>query len=290
MLSGNRELFTIERQCHRPSHGTYTVVDREQLPIGSVEQMLSIPVIPAMSMWPFWKANPSGSATAANQPPFPPLATCTTSPGCLGPRDAIYNALDDLIRRLRSPTTITIPNFSGNLTFSGTLSDLAQAQVFSKLGKNLTGPAWTTPGLITYLTQLRPSLLDGTRSSMCWMSLIPWSTPCWILKLTTTTLVAGYIAADPDRGAVSALSSARLLTFFRPSFILFPNSGENIGNEATLFHEALHGYTGIPDMSLLDRFYKNSSPPSCNISTYIADNVLQYSAGLDSATNFCPKK
>ena len=61
-----------------------------------------------------------------------------------------------------------------------------------------------------------------------------------------------------------------------------------------LFHEALHGLTGLLDrgtilhptqlMELLDI---RSADKSCAISSIIAIDVLSYSAGLDPTTTSC---
>jgi hypothetical protein len=66
---------------------------------------------------------------------------------------------------------------------------------------------------------------------------------------------------------------AGLMTFFDPQAVCNSTSGpKRLLNEALLFHEGLHGYTGIQDGPLLHDF--GQSPPSYNITYYINTDVL----------------
>lgn len=75
-----------------------------------------------------------------------------------------------------------------------------------------------------------------------------------------------------------------------PAPILYESSGRNLGNESTIFHEALHGLTGKSDLLILSALYGSAHglDPSCNISVYIEKNVLSQSSGLDQTTSKCP--
>lgn len=58
-----------------------------------------------------------------------------------------------------------------------------------------------------------------------------------------------------------------------------------LGNESMLFHEALHGISGLDDIAIMAKLgFKNSQGPSCNISLKIEGLVLSQSAGLDPST------
>src|ERR1039458_8799709 len=63
--------------------------------VGSVDQVVAA-MAPyfALSFWAFEGGNASGNGTAVSNPQYPPLPTCTSSPGCIGPKEGIYNALD----------------------------------------------------------------------------------------------------------------------------------------------------------------------------------------------------
>jgi hypothetical protein len=107
--------------------------------------------------------------------------------------------------------------------------------------------------------------------------------------------IPGYqtVGDDFQNSSLSAETdtpSNPLLTFFRPSAILYPDAGQNLGNEALIFHEALHGWTQIQDISLLQDFYGPSggAKPICQITVYIEDYVLSESPGLDSTAMPCP--
>ena len=56
-----------------------------------------------------------------------------------------------------------------------------------------------------------------------------------------------------------------------PSYILTALNGKNIGNEANIFHEALHGLLGIQDQFLFSYLGQSAS---CNITEWILNQVL----------------
>jgi hypothetical protein len=73
-----------------------------------------------------------------------------------------------------------------------------------------------------------------------------------------------------------------------PSFILYDNLGMNLGNEGTIFHEALHGYTGQFDSQLMSDFDIKDSQPICEITTYLQNKVLLGLPGINPAVTSCP--
>jgi len=230
-------------------------------------------------IWPW-----GGSNTATQQQWYPPLASCPSSLGCnggnVGYQQAIYNALADLITRLRNPVTVG-KDANGNPI---TLGDLAQSKVFNKLGSSRT-----TAGFLNYLTDETPQFNDALTSSYCEKSLVPdvgtgVKPNCWLLKFPIgAQTVSEYFTNDPTGQQTDARTdtpSDPLRTFFRPQSIALRNSGWNSCNESVIVHEALHGWTGIQDRQLESKFCSNSDLPSDCITDSVWDNVLQKSPGL----------
>ena len=78
-----------------------------------------------------------------------------------------------------------------------------------------------------------------------------------------------------------------LLVFFDPAAIGLNGEGKNIGNESVIFHEALHGFTGLFDEQILQRL--NKPLPSCNIDKLIREEVLAFAPALNSqVATSCP--
>jgi hypothetical protein len=261
--------------------------------VGSVDQVVAA-MAPyfALSFWAFEGGNASGNGTAVSNPQYPPLPTCTSSPGCIGPKEGIYNALDNLKSLLQDPTFVGYDPQSG---IHYTLGELAQMRVFSDLGTDARGnPRYTTNAFIQYLTTKRPTFYDGLKSQYCNDELLPLSLlnpPCvrFLGKTWLGETVAAYFG-DPSNSGTTAETgtpSNPLLTFFRPSAILTNSQGRNQANEGLLFHEALHGFTGLQDSNILDDLGYGYSQitASCNITIYIQQTVLKFTSKLDSTTN-----
>ena len=251
--------------------------------VGSVEQVVRKWFRIAQGFSPLAGANYSGNFTSVMEDWFPFLDHCTTTPGCIGPSEAIYNALDDLKRRLNDPA----------------VSRLAQTEVFDLLGNDASGKKLTTASFVEYLTAKRPGFFDGLRSYYCKDALDAGSLGTAIVtalfyaaasapKNSVLTSVQYYLThpqMHPTSDAVTATPGNPLLVFFRASSVLYPSLGKNLGNEGLIFHEALHGFTGKGDGEILQTFgWKPVDSPSCNISRYIEDNVLSKSPYLDSAS------
>jgi len=228
------------------------------------------------AIWPW-----GGPNTATLQAWYPPL----------DPDYAIYNALTDLINRLKSTTVVKDPNSSPPFQ-STTVAGLAQTYVFNALGGNRTNS-----GFISYLTGTKARFYNGATSSYCHESL----TPGWSISCSVRQHIPGYQSVSDDFKSTDPLTEVEaetntnspgnpLLTFFRPSSILYPDAGQNLGNEALIFHEAIHGWTQLQDLDLLEKFY----PPGgqgkriCDITVYIQNYVLSPSPGLDLTPSPCP--
>ncbi len=162
---------------------------------------------------------------------------------------------------------------------------VTQKKVFDVVGTDTTS-------FLIYLTSKRPLFYDGLQSTYCFEALTPMdpSASCNYPPLSwISTSVAGELAANPGAGAYSGTPSDPLVTFFRPSYILYNSLGRNLGNEGTVFHEALHGMTGRQDEQILENLgFAAFEQPSCAISVYIEQRVLSQSWGLDGAAQACP--
>jgi hypothetical protein len=240
--------------------------------VGSVDQVAAEALNVALSLWAFLGGNNSGNGTAIDQQLYPPLSHCSSPPSCVGHHEAINNALYDLVARLSDQQ----------------LSKTAQEQVFDKLGNDSWGRPLTTNAFVKYLTSLRPGFYNGLRSSYCRAALTPPDSEAlcnlrWLRGQFTS--VADYFRSNPTAGAVTGTPNMSLFIYFRPESIGYDNYGKNLGNEATLFHEALHGMTGLLDSEtyiqgapqLLERLGYTRFDPSCKVTKYIQDHVLKLS-------------
>jgi hypothetical protein len=79
--------------------------------------------------------------------------------------------------------------------------------------------------------------------------------------------------------AITSTPSAHgrgLLTFFDPAGVYLTAAGTPTGivNQALLFHEGLHGYTGHSDSDLLADFLNDGvNTPSCEITDYLERTI-----------------
>jgi hypothetical protein len=173
---------------------------------------------------------------------------------------------------------------------NSTVGDLAQTQVFTRLGRDANGNTLTTASFIRYLAKRQPGFFDATTSTFCHDALTS-TTAEWFCALPLYEGVFGtvqsYFETNPQTGAQTQTPSDPLLTFIKPSFILLSSSGKNMGNEATIVHEALPGLTGLYDLQIMG-FGVTSGQYICNITTYIQNDVLSYSRLAGTATNSCP--
>jgi hypothetical protein len=225
---------------------------------GSVRKLVTDVLLVASGLWPFRSGNQSANKSAAPNPQYAPLDKCTQTPGCVGPYDAIYNALYDLERRLASGTVDT-------------------QKLFGKLGSDADGKPLNTSTFLTYLKANRPHFYNGLKSKFCYARLTPWSEPCLIPLIGNSQTVEDYFKNTLTSDAETGTPSKPLLVFFRPSSIIYNNLGANLGNEGLVFHEALHGLTGKKDDQILDLLgYKDVyNIASCNITNYIQQLVLR---------------
>jgi hypothetical protein len=226
--------------------------------VGSVDSFQALLLELENSYSGFAGANASGNNTAVND--FPSLA--------FGPGNAIWNAYTDLIAQLSSDTTAC--------------SIGAKLYVFSKF-RDANGYPMTRSSFVAYLTSKTPEFLDGTASTWDYKNAVCGTGGSGLLNWFKhancsgpTGSVKSYFANNPDDSAATETPSYPFLTFLRPSSIETTNSGKTIDNEALLFHEALHGMTGLYDEAPVASLELNLTlkPPSQNVTNYIKGHVL----------------
>jgi hypothetical protein len=90
------------------------------------------------------------------------------------------------------------------------------------------------------------------------------------------------LARIPDTAALAWTPHDPLYVFFNPQWIGLNAAGRNLGNEALIFHEALHGFTGLTDDQLLTALRWPWLDSSCKVNISIQRDVLERSPGLNS--------
>jgi hypothetical protein len=217
----------------------------------------------AATLWAAPGGSPSLVGASIQMSPFPPLPSC---PGQQNP--CALEALNDALKSLR-------------LKLAGACI-ACDTSVFSRLGSS-----YTRTGLSLLLAR-EPRFYDGTRSNLrlnglCgraagfigfldWILCGPPPIPADTCPSSTNT-VSQFLACTKGTAVTETptQSGQGLLTFFDPSKINLSNAATPTGivNQALLFHEGLHGYTGLSDASLLTDFKYRFDDPSCLITGYL---------------------
>jgi hypothetical protein len=228
--------------------------------IGSVDKWVAKALNVAKSFWPFASGNPSRNRTAVPQPWYAPLQSCPgASTPC--PQEAIMSALAYLRTLLQSPCSA------------------CTTQVLKYL------PGTSQAGFLDYVS-LTPRFFDGSRSyAPSNKALCPSGFFNQFFCSFGTETVHAYMQRTESE-AVSQTPSDRykgMQVFFdmvdAPCNVLSspaPRPGDKgVLNQALLFHEAIHGYTGLMDMSLQSAFPGLTiGGPSTNITDYLELNVI----------------
>lgn len=206
----------------------------------------------ANSLWAAPDGGPARNDGSAQMSWFPPLQTCPgASKPCAG--EATWNAFKALKTLMAGPNC-----------------PLCNTQVFTKLGI-------TQSQFYTYLS-LPPLLSDGTRSNapmnhvMCnW-----WNIFCAYGSET----VANFMQRKGSDAISRTPSPKGVVIFFNP--VVACTAGTSPGtilNEAMLFHETLHGFTGLGDNDLANALGANSGNYNINTQgsvaiTYYLENYV----------------
>jgi hypothetical protein len=232
---------------------------------------------------PIGGCNPSGNFTAVNQPEYPPLASCTNKMlqppvSCPAPGDLIWNAMQDLTHQLTTDNTCS----AAAQQFVFSYAQISNPSYFSRAGQ--ISPPITPTSFASYLLD-RPMFYDGTKSTLNYKDALCGEA---VFRLDCGTAPGLTVKGQMNGSTTTAITitpSAPFKSFWQPQYTpplpqelfgvgLDPhNNGVNILNESTLFHEALHGITGLYDQDMYSIF-PNVSAPSENISIYIMNNIL----------------
>ena len=224
----------------------------------SVEQVAALSINYAPTFAAILNGNNSANGTPVQQEWFPELASCHNPilkppVPCPGPKEALDDAAL-AVRRLVGGNCPACVSF-----------------VFNKLLSY--DPQFTQSNFSAYM-QHGSAFYDGTRSTIP-VKEFQCSVP--LFCAFGSEPVAQYMQANQ----ITALSQAptfydEMTVFFNPSSVCLNSAGtpQGILNEATVFHEALHGFTGLSDTNLKLAFKIDAGLSSQYITYYIEDNVL----------------
>jgi len=207
--------------------------------------------------------NQSHNGTAVKQEWFPQLASChdpTLNPpvSCPGPKEALDDAVLALRRLVRGDCPACV-NY-----------------VFSKLDATYSQQAFSQ-----YLSK-GAAFYDGTRSSLNMVRFQCGDAPAVSMVLCQfppLQSVSDYLKGPPKIDAISQTPSryGEMIVFFDPASVCRSLAGtpQGIFNEATIFHEGLHGFTGKYDDTLMSLFNLDYfTQGSIALSYYLENNVL----------------
>jgi hypothetical protein len=259
---------------------------------GAAAQVVADPLYVATSFWPFVGANSSNNFTANQQPWFAPLQSCpdgsTPCPqgpampsyrmaagaprdgypslGCPDPskpcpQQALMSALSYLRALLRSPCPA------------------CSSYVFNKLSGTKKAD------FSNYLSRT-PHFYDGTRSyAPVSAALCPsgfWSGFTCALAGVKQSVRDYMLAHDSDAVSQTPSGDEGMRVFFDPAAgicnvlsVQNPKAGDQgVLNQAVLFHEALHGYSGKYDLNLMSALLGVTDEPTIEITYGLEDNVI----------------
>jgi hypothetical protein len=149
--------------------------------------------------------------------------------------------------------------------------------VFNKLGSTQTQ-------YYSFLS-LQAEFYDGTKSNapisyLCGRAsgfggFVNWA---WCSTNSGSNTVSQYMAANQSIAVTQTPSTAGqgMMTFFDPEGICKSQASAPSGilNQALIFHESLHGFSGKEDIPLEIIFGINTNPPSNYITYYLEDNIF----------------
>lgn len=170
---------------------------------------------------------------------------------------AIHAALDALINKMRTECT------------------LCQTYVFSKVVDANLKPIFANH-FADWLSSPPARLYDGTKStgSVAANAFPPSFSRAWLQG-------GGSIASQMNLDQTDAITCAGrpdgcgpLLTFLRPTAINLSNGGVNDDNMSLLFHESLHGITGLKDTDLQTAFGCTTKGGTHNLTDYVRQFII----------------
>lgn len=237
---------------------------------GPVEQVVAQAVHFALSWWAALGGNQANTGTAENQQKYPELKSCTDKGGncatALGPGDLIWNARDDLANQLQ----LDLP-----------CQKAAQDYLYGVIRYGVFHQSIDLFRFFAYLRNTRHfydgklSTLDSKETGAAGTNPAMTVSQRWFSAGSTTT-------------AITVTPGNPLRTFWQPADAtksadqvgIDPTThGMNVLNESNLFHEAIHGYSGLFD-SDIQEYLRTVDPTvtvsedTSNISAYIRKWVL----------------
>jgi hypothetical protein len=197
----------------------------------SITQVYSLPARYAMSFGAVAQGNHSKTEVAVKQQSFAPLQSCSDHKiPCPGPNEAVYAALDWLLSRLQDDCSF------------------CQELIFNRLVDANDVPI-TKASFISYLTTKKPEFYDGRHSTAKRVgNLYTWN--FWDAATDGRTIDHEFALSGPQTDAITCTGCYPLKTFFNATKIDLTNQGVNDFNIGMIFHESLHGITGLVDDQL----------------------------------------
>jgi hypothetical protein len=229
--------------------------------VGSVDQVVAQVIYLALSWWAVQGGNQGGTGTATNQQWFPELKSCQDPGGnCTKgplPRDLLLNARSDLVSQL-------VPLSS--------CEQAAKTWVFDVVQFGLFGTGRIDSSTYTSYLQNIQHFYDGTKSTLPSADL---GVNCGF-----TTVAQCFFGAGSGTFAVTNPTGnpkKPMISFWQPAAPtssnnnvgLDPtNNGRNLSVESNLFHEAIHGYTGLVDGAIWQNLSAMDNSIVANTSSY----------------------
>ena len=275
--------------------------------LGPVNQVVAAPLYVATNWWPFAGANVSGNGTAAQQPWFEPLQTCSGGSTPCAQGAGLPN--DGAAVRPHDSPPAPLPSCPGGSTPCAQEAIMSALSALRTLVQGpCTGcnnwvfnhlPGYSQPEFSNYLSR-KPRLWDGTRSyvaidiALCPSGFFSKNFTCAFAGKTTT--VHDYLGESEAVSQTPSDSGKGMQVFFNPATgicnrlsVANPQPGDQgVLNQAVLFHEALHGYTGKEDNTLESSFpgVPVTLGESVSITYYLEGKVIPGGAyGAASCTN-----
>lgn len=242
--------------------------------LGSVEQFAVVPVDYAATFAALAGANQSGNGTAIKENPYPRLKSCVQpNSTTMCPYDSILVGLEALQSKV-----------SGDCVGSDSVNDCAK-YVFTKIGSA------GDQQIFSRFISRRAGLFDGTHSTFLMQNISGDlgsinAQQIYTRFLGTGITVADVFAKNPNlawlayyqpTGAQSPLGQRGLRVFVRPSTVCTDsalwNSSCQTYNQSQLFHEGLHEFYGLDDVSIQRLFGIPTITCTNDITDYIAFTV-----------------
>jgi RHS repeat-associated protein len=155
------------------------------------------------------------------------------------------------------------------------LKQLRNSQISSKCAQNVLKPLGVTPQQMQTYLNGSASFYDGPDSTVpTYGTLVPKGAWNWLTTPPGQT-VGSTFGSGTD---AAAIPSAPLTVFFNTNAISTVNFGANVTNESTVFHEALHGLTGMGDTSIQNALFGPSGQDmnsTLNITNAVMNNCIQ---------------